>query len=119
MACVATLKMAFPTLPQAFRRASRRALLATGALAFCTFVAGAATARPAEAPPPLRGPDVTLIETEERTIQEFRQNGVLVFVKITPKNGKPYYLAPRDPTKGWDDLEKAEALVPRWVILRF
>ena len=110
--------MAFPTLPQAFRRTSQT-LLAASAVASCAFLVGTATARPAEDPPPLRGPDVTLIETEERTIQEFRQNGVLVFVKITPKNGKPYYLAPRDPTKGWDDLERAEALVPRWVILRF
>ena len=97
-------------------------LLAAGILSLgtlATFATTTAFARPAEDPPPFRGPDVTLIETEERTIQEFRQNGVLVFVKITPKNGKPYYLAPRDPTKGWDDLERAEALVPRWVILRF
>ena len=94
-------------------------LLAAGILALGTLATTTTFARPAEDPPPFRGPDVTLIETEERTIQEFRQNGVLVFVKITPKNGKPYYLAPRDPTKGWDDLERAEALVPRWVILRF
>ena len=106
-----------PTLPHA--PAVARTLLAAGALSLAAFTATTTAARPAEDPPPFRGPDVTLIETEERTIQEFRQNGVLVFVKITPKNGKPYYLAPRDPTKGWDDLERAEALVPRWVILRF
>ncbi len=105
------------TLPHAPTVA--RMLLAAGALCVGTLAATTATARPAEEPPAFRGPDVTLIETEERTIQEFRQNGVLVFVKITPKNGKPYYLAPRDPTKGWDDLERAEAVVPRWVILRF
>ncbi|MDE0006929.1 MAG: DUF2782 domain-containing protein [Gammaproteobacteria bacterium] len=105
------------TLPHA--PAVARALLATGVLSLAALAATTASARPAEDPPPLHGPDVTLIETEERTIQEFRQNGVLVFVKITPKNGKPYYLAPRDPTKGWDDLERAEAVVPRWVILRF
>ncbi len=110
-----------PTLPHAPKppRRSARALLAASFLACCALAAATATARPAEDPPPFRGPDVTLIETEERSIQEFRQNGVLVFVKITPKNGKPYYLAPRDPTKGWDDLQRAEALVPRWVILRF
>ena len=106
-----------PTLPHAPTAA--RTLLAAGALSLAALAATNAAARPAEDPPPFRGPDVTLIETEERTIQEFRQNGVLVFVKITPKNGKPYYLAPRDPTKGWDDLERAETLVPRWVLLRF
>lgn len=105
------------TLPHA--PAVARIALAAGVFSVGALVATTAVARPAEDPPPFRGPDVTLIETEERTIQEFRQNGVLVFVKITPKNGKPYYLAPRDPTKGWDDLERAEAVVPRWVILRF
>lgn len=99
------------------RRAAR--LLAAAAASSVAAAAPLAAARPAEDPPPFQGPDVTIIETRERTIQEFRQNGVIVLVKITPKNGKPYYLAPRDPTRGWDDLERAEALVPRWVILRF
>ena len=66
-----------------------------------------------------RGPDVTLIEGEERTIYEYRQNGQLRLVKIVPRNGRPYYLAPLDPSKGFGDFDKAEFVVPQWEIIRF
>ena len=80
--------------------------------------------RPTEPPPALsleeaRGPDVTLIAGEERTVYEYRQNGKLRMIKVVPKVGKPYYLAPRDPTTGFGDLEQAETLVPRWVLIEF
>ena len=80
--------------------------------------------RPTEPPPApsleeARGPDVTLIAGEERTVYEYRQNGKLRMIKVVPKVGKPYYLAPRDPTTGFGDLEQAETLVPRWVLIEF
>ncbi len=81
--------------------------------------ASAAPAATAPAPAALRGPDVVIIATEERTIFEYRQNGHLRVVKIVPNWGKPYYLVPRDQTTGFGDLEKAEALLPTWVILEF
>ena len=56
---------------------------------------------------------------EERTIYEYRQNGHLRMVKIVPDWGKPYYLVPRDPTAGFGDLERADALLPTWVIVEF
>lgn len=82
------------------------------------------TIRPADPPPPpsleeARGPDVTLIAGEERTVYEYRQHGKLRMIKVVPKVGKPYYLAPRDPTSGFGDLEQAETLVPRWVLIEF
>ena len=67
----------------------------------------------------LKGPDVTIIAGEERTVYEFRQNGVLRMVKIVPKWGKPYYLVPRDATTGFGDLERADMLLPSWVIFEF
>lgn len=67
----------------------------------------------------LRGPDVTIIAEEKRTIYEFRQNGELRMVRVVPAFGKPYYLVPRDPTKGFGDLERADMLVPSWVIVEF
>lgn len=73
----------------------------------------------ADADESLRGPDVTIIADGNRTIYEFRQNGVLRMVRVVPKLGKPYYLVPRDPTKGFGDLERADMLVPSWVIVRF
>lgn len=85
---------------------------------------GESSIRPVEPPPApsleeARGPDVTLIAGEERTVYEYRQNGKLRMLKVVPRVGKPYYLAPRDPTTGFGDLEQAETLVPRWVLIEF
>ena len=88
------------------RRAAALALLAA-----CPAALGAETAQ--------RGPDVTLIEGEERTIYEYRQNGQLRLVKIVPRNGRPYFLAPLDPAQGFGDFDRAEFVVPRWEIVRF
>jgi hypothetical protein len=67
----------------------------------------------------LRGPDVTIIEGEKRTIYEFRQAGQLRMIKIVPSFGKPYYLVPADETRGFGDLERADMLIPRWTIIEF
>ena len=80
---------------------------------------------PEKDPPPTlsieqaRGPDVTLIAGEERTVYEYRQNGKLTMIKVVPHGGKAYYLVPRDPTRGFGDLEQADTLVPRWVLIEF
>jgi hypothetical protein len=67
----------------------------------------------------LRGPDIVIIAEEERTIFEFRQGGELRMVRVVPQIGKPYYLVPRDQTKGFGNLERADMLVPSWVIVEF
>ncbi len=84
----------------------------------------ASTTPPREPPPAVsiteaRGPDVTLIAGEKRTVYEYRQNGKLRLIKVVPEIGKPYYLAPRDPTQGFGDLEQADMLVPQWVLIEF
>lgn len=66
----------------------------------------------------LRGPDVTIIQGEERTLYEYRQNGELRMVKVVPAFGPPYFLVPADPTTG-DGLERADELVARWVLFEF
>ncbi|MEM7078845.1 MAG: DUF2782 domain-containing protein [Pseudomonadota bacterium] len=65
------------------------------------------------------GPDVVIISGEDKVVYEFRQNGQLRMVRVVPKWGKPYYLVPADPTKGYGDLERAETLIPQWVIAEF
>ncbi len=67
----------------------------------------------------IRGPDVTIIEEEDRTVLEYRQGGVLRMVRIVPEWGKPYYLVPQDQTAGHESLERAETLLPNWVIVEF
>jgi hypothetical protein len=96
-------------------RALNLSLAATGVL---VLVAGASAARAAEAED-IRGPDVTIIEEKDRTVLEYRQGGVLRMVRIVPTWGKPYYLVPRDQTAGHEDLERADALLPTWVIVEF
>jgi hypothetical protein len=95
--------------------AGRAALLAVALLVATPSVTWAAPA-PEEA---LSGPDIVIIAEEERTIYEFRQGGELRMVRIEPRFGKPYYLVPRDPTRGFGDLERADMLLPSWVIMRF
>lgn len=41
-------------------------------------------------------PEVNIIHREDMRIEEYRINGRLRYVKITPKKGKPYYLVDRD-----------------------
>jgi hypothetical protein len=78
--------------------------------------AQAAAARDDDA---LSGPDIVIIAEPDRTIYEFRQGGQLRMVRIEPTHGKPYYLVPRDNTKGFGDLERADMLLPSWVIFEF
>ena len=80
---------------------------------------GLTTGAFAAEPEDIRGPDVTIIEEKDRTVLEYRQGGVLRMVRIVPTWGKPYYLVPRDQTAGHEDLERADALLPTWVIVEF
>jgi len=66
-----------------------------------------------------RGQDVTIIEGRERTVYEYRQNGVLRMIRVVPDVGRPYYLAPADPTRGYGNLEQADMLVPKWILVEF
>ena len=80
---------------------------------------GCGSLQAAESLQSLQGPDVVIIAEQDRTIYEYRQNGQLRIVKIVPNWGKPYYLVPRDPTTGFGDLERADALLPSWKLFEF
>ena len=41
-------------------------------------------------------PEVTIIRRKETLIEEYRNNGTLYMIKITPKRGYPYYLIDSD-----------------------
>ena len=64
-------------------------------------------------------PEVTIIQREEATVEEYRLNGKLYMVKVTPNVGKPYYFVDRD----GDGLMESRmsdlynpTRVPQWVI---
>lgn len=85
--------------------------------------------KPDAPPPPMptdereeMEPQVTIIRKEDRTIEEYRINGQLYMVKVTPSKGYPYYLVDAD---GDGQLESRrneldpKILVPSWVIFRW
>ena len=78
-------------------------------------------------PPPMSAddsadePQVTITKETEQTVEEFRANGRLYMIKITPKHGVPYYLVD---DRGDGKFARQESMdsglrVPRWVIKRF
>lgn len=90
----------------------RAALSATVAVLVCAT-------QSIQAAESVRGPDVVIIAGKDKIVYEFRQNGELRMVRVVPTWGKPYYLVPRDGTRGFGNLERADMLLPQWVIAEF
>lgn len=62
-------------------------------------------------------PDVTIRQDGDKTIQEYRVNGFLYAVKITPKVGKPYFLVRADGSDGnFVRSDSPDMLIPAWEI---
>ena len=63
--------------------------------------------------------DIEIVEGEERTIYEYRNNGILMMIKIVPKVGRPYYMVPADGSAHYQSLDHKKKLYPQWVILEW
>ena len=63
--------------------------------------------------------DIEIIEGEERTIYEYRSNGILMMIKIVPRLGRPYYMVPADGSAHYQSLDHKKKLYPQWVILEW
>lgn len=67
-------------------------------------------------------PEVTIIRQDDRTIEEYRVNGQLYMIKVTPSRGPSYFLVDAD---GDGNLETRQneldpkILVPSWIIFRW
>lgn len=61
-------------------------------------------------------PDVTIRTEGDKTISEYRINGFLYAIKITPSIGKPYFLVRADASQMWTRSDKPEMLIPAWEI---
>ncbi len=76
--------------------------------------------RELERPPPLPPkvqdeqiePTVTIREEEDRRIEEYSQNGRVYMVKITPRNGPPYYFMDMDGDGVLERDERTRAFQP-------
>ena len=65
------------------------------------------------------GDPIEIIEGEDRTIYEYRQNGILTMIKIVPKKGRPYYMVPADGAPHYESLDHKRRLYPQWVIIEW
>ncbi|MBD3648399.1 MAG: DUF2782 domain-containing protein [Pseudomonadales bacterium] len=73
----------------------------------------------AATPEELRNDDIEIIEDEDRTIYEYRTNGVLMIIKVVPKIGPPYYMVPADGSPHYKSLDYSRKLYPQWVIIEW
>ena len=64
---------------------------------------------------------VTIIRHENETIEEYRVNGRLTMVKVTPRRGRPYYLVSdgADGTFVRRDSLDSGLKVPLWLLFSF
>ena len=82
-----------------------------------------------EPPPPPPGyeldpslePQVTILKRGTDTVEEYRIGGKLYMIKITPQNGKPYYLVDNkgDGTFTRQDQYDSGIKPPMWVIFQW
>ncbi len=67
-------------------------------------------------------PTVTIVEDGKNVVEEYRLNGQLYMIKVTPKKGKPYYLVDADGDGLLDqrrnDLDP-DVMIPSWVLLKW
>jgi hypothetical protein len=94
--------------------AGRWMMLVSCVAVVCSYAVSVAAQEDLERPPPIPAeetgdvpippkiqdeqlePTVTIREEEERTIEEYRFNGRVYMVKVTPKGGIPYYYVDAD-----------------------
>jgi hypothetical protein len=77
--------------------------------------------QPSETPEPgAIEPEITITTRDGDQFEEYRVNGRLYMVKVTPAKGPPYYLIDDEGTGKFrrSDLER-EIAPPLWVIKRF
>ena len=111
-----------------------RTLLAVAFIAIAQSHAATAPPPPAleplpeaEPPPPEIAndpelePQVTVVRRDNVTLEEYRQGGRLVWVKVTPQVGRPYFLIPEGANGAMvrrDSLDSG-LRVPMWLLFTF
>ena len=89
-------------------------LLLTGLIAAIPLVTFAADEAPSA------DPEVTIRTEGDKTIQEYRQNGFLYAIKVTPKGAPPYFLVRADGTDAnFIRSDQPDMLIPSWKIFEW
>jgi hypothetical protein len=70
---------------------------------------------------PALEPQITIVQKDSATFQEYRVRGRLYQIKIVPRVGPAYYLVDDKGDGIWRryDGQDVDLRVPRWVILEF
>lgn len=65
-------------------------------------------------------PEITIRQEADRTIEEYRINGQLYAIKVTPKVGEPYYLVDSEGDGQLDKRqERGRLLIPSWILFKW
>ncbi|MFQ5488496.1 MAG: DUF2782 domain-containing protein [Gammaproteobacteria bacterium] len=107
---------------------NHKILLLSVLLLLAPAVYAAAESGAVPAAPPTAGsegdlePEVTIIHRGGEMIEEYRINGQLYMIKVTPRKGIPYFLVDTDGDGNFEvrqnELDQ-ELLIPQWTILRW
>jgi hypothetical protein len=66
-------------------------------------------------------PEVTIRHETDRTVEEYRINGVVRYIKVTPNKGKPYYFVDTNGDgildERFDNLDNPP--INQWILLRW
>lgn len=94
-----------------------------------TFAGESEKAVPSPGPPPLPEqseviePDIRIIQRGEKLIEEYRLNGKLYQIKVTPRIGPSYYMVDIDGDGDFDSRFEgpvnSDMLIPSWVLFRW
>lgn len=80
---------------------------------FTLPLAGFATANTPE-------PEITIRQEADRTIEEYRVNGLLYAIKVIPKVGEPYYLVDSEGDGQLDKRqERGRLSIPSWILFKW
>ncbi|MBI3144053.1 MAG: DUF2782 domain-containing protein [Pseudogulbenkiania sp.] len=65
-------------------------------------------------------PEVRIIQKGTDKIEEYRINGQLYMIKVTPSHGVPYYLMDEEGNGSMKQIDSdRRVVIPRWVLFRF
>lgn len=64
-------------------------------------------------------PEITIRQDGDKTIEEYRINGQLYAIKVTPKVGEPYYLVDSEGNGELDRQDRGRLVVPSWVLFKW
>ena len=65
-------------------------------------------------------PDVTIRQEGDKTVEEYRLNGFLYAIKVTPENGAPYFLVAVDDDGNFTRADSPNGMrIPSWKIFEW